>query len=93
MDDFRRVWNAQCDAWEAWLAKSRRPSIRDDIDHALALSATVLKVHQDRTYSGAAVASLSVPWGESSQSRGGYHLVWPRDLVETAGALVAMEAL
>jgi len=62
------------------------------IDRALALSATVLKVHQDRTYCGAAVASLSVPWGDSSQSRGGYHLVWSRDLVETAGALVALGA-
>ena len=62
-----------------------------DIDRVLELSATVLKVHQDRTYRGAAVASLSAPWGDSSQSRGGYHLVWSRDLVETAGALVAME--
>jgi len=32
-----------------------------------------------------------VPWGDASQSRSGYHLVWSRDLVETAGALVAME--
>ena len=39
------------------------------------------------------VASLSVPWGESSSSRGGYHLVWARDLVESAGALVAVGAL
>jgi glucoamylase len=92
MGGFAAVWDAQFDAWTEWLAKIRRPAIRDDIDRALALSATVLKVHQDRTYSGATVASLSVPWGESSQSRGGYHLVWPRDLVETAGALVAMEA-
>ena len=68
------------------------PDLREDIDRALALSATVLKVHQDRTYCGAAVASLSVPWGDSSQSRGGYHLVWSRDLVETAGALVALGA-
>ncbi len=51
-----------------------------------------MKVHQDRTYCGAAVASLSVPWGEFSESRGGYHLVWPRDLVEAAGALIAFEA-
>ena len=92
MDDFEAAWTAQCVAWEAWLAKNERPAIREDIDCALALSATVLKVHQDRTYCGAAVASLSVPWGSSSQSRGGYHLVWPRDLVETAGALVAMQA-
>lgn len=92
MDDFQSAWDAQSAAWEDWLAKGRRPAMRDDLDRMLALSATVLKVHQDRTYCGAAVASLSVPWGDSCQSRGGYHLVWPRDLVETAGALVAMEA-
>ena len=91
MDDFSAEWAAQCDAWEAWLAQGRRPELREDLDRMLALSATVLKVHEDRTYRGALVASLSVPWGDSSQSRGGYHLVWSRDLVETAGALVAME--
>ena len=92
MADFSLVWDAQCRAWNDWLADSQAPAARDDIDRALALSATVLKVHQDRTYRGAAVASLSAPWGDSSQSRGGYHLVWARDLVETAGALVALEA-
>ena len=90
MADFSEIWDGHRDAWETWLATGRWPAIRDDIDRALALSAMVLKVHQDRTYSGAAVASLSVPWGEASQSRGGYHLVWSRDLVETAGALIAM---
>jgi glucoamylase len=88
--DFAQIWNGQRDAWRAWLANTQRPTIDPEIDRVLTLSATVLKVHQDRTYSGAAVASLSVPWGESSQSRGGYHLVWSRDLVETAGALIAM---
>ena len=92
MADFSLVWDGQCRVWTDWLSKSRRPALREDIDRALTLSATVLKVHQDRTYCGAAVASLSAPWGDSSQSRGGYHLVWSRDLVETAGALVALEA-
>jgi glucoamylase len=92
MEDFSAAWNAQCRAWEAWLSQSRRPVLRDDIDRVLAMSATVLKIHQDRTFCGATVASLSVPWGNSSRSRGGYHLVWSRDLVEAAGALVAMEA-
>jgi glucoamylase len=90
LSDFAEIWDTQCEAWDAWLEKSKCPPIREDIDRALALSATVLKVHQDRTFSGAAVASLSVPWGEISISRGGYHLVWSRDLVETAGALIAM---
>jgi glucoamylase len=52
----------------------------------------VLRSHLDKTYPGAMVASLSVPWGDSGDERGGYHLVWPRDLVETAGALLALGA-
>lgn len=58
-----------------------------------ARSANILKVHEDRTFPGALVASLSVPWGEASESRGGYHLVWSRDLVEGAGALLALGAV
>jgi len=92
MARFQTIWDGQVDAWERWLAKGHRPKSREDIDHALALSATLLMVHQDRTYCGAAVASLSAPWGDQSQSRGGYHLVWSRDLVETAGALIAFGA-
>ncbi|MDR3495569.1 MAG: glycoside hydrolase family 15 protein [Ancalomicrobiaceae bacterium] len=89
MEAFSAIWTEQVDAWTSWLGDRRPPQLRPDIDRALAISATMLKVHQDRTFCGAAVASLSVPWGDSSQSRGGYHLVWTRDLVETAGALVA----
>ena len=92
MDDFAAEWDSQCRAWESWLAETKRPALPDGLDRMLAVSAAVLKVHEDRTYRGAAIASLSVPWGDSSQSRGGYHLVWSRDLVETAGALVAMQA-
>ena len=46
----------------------------------------VLRVHQDKTYPGAMVASLSVPWGNTREEREGYHLVWPRDLVRDAPA-------
>lgn len=92
MDDFTAEWQAHRSAWRAWLGRTTRPALPADLDRLLATSAMVLKVHEDRTYRGAAVASLSVPWGDSSQSRGGYHLVWPRDLVETAGAFVAVRA-
>ena len=51
--------------------------------------AAVLKIHEDRAYPGAVVASLSVPWGNSTDSLGGYHLVWPRDATLTAFALLA----
>lgn len=92
MEDFEAVWEAQCRVWESWLGTCLRPKLPNELSEMFALSAMVLKVHQDRTYVGAAVASLAVPWGESSQSRGGYHLVWCRDLVETAGALVSLGA-
>ncbi|HTB98109.1 MAG TPA: glycoside hydrolase family 15 protein [Terracidiphilus sp.] len=54
-------------------------------------SHNVLLAHEDKTYSGAFVASLSIPWGQakSDDDLGGYHLVWTRDMVQTASALLA----
>jgi glucoamylase len=84
-------------AWQAWQAeRSERYATPLDTPPALAeqllVSTIVLRTHQDKTYPGAMVASLSIPWGDSGNERGGYHLVWPRDLVETAGALLALGA-
>ena len=83
--------------WQTWHAeRSERHAVPLDVPPALAeeylVSTIVLRSHQDRTYPGAMVASLSIPWGDSGNERGGYHLVWPRDLVETAGALLALGA-
>jgi glucoamylase len=53
-------------------------------------SRTVLMCHQDKIYDGAFVASLSIPWGEDTGDQdAGYHLVWPRDMSQTASALLA----
>jgi len=83
--------------WQAWQAeRSDRHAVPLDIPPALGeeflVSTVVLRSHQDKTYPGAMVASLSIPWGDTGNERGGYHLVWPRDLVETAGALLALGA-
>jgi len=55
------------------------------------LSRCVLLAHEDKLFQGALVASLSIPWGETKtdNDRGGYHLVWTRDLVQSATALLA----
>jgi glucoamylase len=55
------------------------------------LSQCLLLAHEDKTFQGAFVASLSIPWGETKDDsdRGGYHLVWTRDMVQTATALLA----
>ncbi len=54
-------------------------------------SHNVLLAHEDKKYSGAFVASASIPWGQvkGDDDLGGYHLVWTRDMVQTATALLA----
>lgn len=55
------------------------------------LSRCVLLAHEDKTFQGAMVASMSIPWGETKDDKdlGGYHLVWTRDLVQSTTALLA----
>jgi glucoamylase len=62
-----------------------------DGGHLLRLSQGLLLAHEDKEFQGAFVASLSIPWGETKDDadRGGYHLVWTRDMVHTATALLA----
>jgi glucoamylase len=75
--------------WSEWGARLQLPRPDATLADAALLSAAVLKIHEDRAYLGAVVASLSVPWGNSTDSLGGYHLVWPRDATLTAFALLA----
>ncbi|MGA1984422.1 MAG: glycoside hydrolase family 15 protein [Acidobacteriaceae bacterium] len=55
------------------------------------ISQNVILTHEDKTYSGAFIASASIPWGASKgdDDLGGYHLVWTRDMVQSASALMA----
>jgi len=57
-------------------------------------STLVMRSHESTQFPGGTIASLAVPWGFSKgdEDLGGYHLVWPRDLVETAGGLLAAGA-
>ncbi|OLP52847.1 glucan 1,4-alpha-glucosidase [Rhizobium rhizosphaerae] len=59
--------------------------------HLYRASTAVLGLHRSLAFRGPAVASLSIPWGfnKGDDDLGGYHLVWPRDLVETAGGYLA----
>ena len=55
-------------------------------------SVNLLLTHEDKVYPGAMIASLSIPWGEDKgdDDLGGYHLVWTRDMVQCATALLAV---
>jgi glucoamylase len=54
-------------------------------------SRELILAHEDKNYPGAMIASLSIPWGEAhgDEDLGGYHLVWTRDLVNSATGLLA----
>jgi GH15 family glucan-1,4-alpha-glucosidase len=57
-------------------------------------SLAVLRTHESKSAPGALIASLAIPWGfnQGDNDQGGYHLVWSRDMVETAGGLLAAGA-
>lgn len=82
--------------WHAWqdsllpLDSERRP----DGHNPYRVSTAVLRTHEACSFAGGYIASLSIPWGfaKGDEDLGGYHLVWPRDLVETAGGLLAAGA-
>lgn len=97
LQPFENIVRQQIAEWEGWHARrSERYAPPLDLPAPIAdqflISATVLRTHLDKTYPGAMVASLSIPWGDTGEERGGYHLVWPRDLVSCAGALLALGA-
>jgi glucoamylase len=54
-------------------------------------SRSLLLAHEDKQYQGAIIASLSIPWGhvKSDEDIGGYHLVWTRDMCNSAMGLLA----
>ena len=56
-------------------------------------SVNLLLSHEDKEFSGAMIASLSIPWGEErgDEDMGGYHLVWTRDLVKCVTGLLAAD--
>jgi glucoamylase len=82
--------------WHAWqdTLLPIDPELRSDGHNTYRVSTAVLRTHEARSFSGGYIASLSVPWGSAKgdEDLGGYHLVWPRDLVETAGGLIAAGA-
>jgi glucoamylase len=95
MQPFDRLLGGQLSDWAAWhrccddRCNCSRP-IPADLNDQFVASKVVLRSHLDKTYPGAMVASLSVPWGDSGEERGGYFLVWPRDLVQCATALLGI---
>jgi glucoamylase len=77
--------------WSRAASPERLASAATDDGTLMRISHNILLTHEDKTYSGAFIASASIPWGASKgdSDLGGYHLVWTRDMVQTASALLA----
>ena len=84
-----------CAAWRAWQNTLRDLRGASATHHTYRISTAVLRSHDSPSFPGGLIASLSIPWGydKGDDDLGGYHLVWPRDLVETAGGLLAAGAV
>jgi glucoamylase len=91
IDNALADYTAGWQAWQDGLLPLDRPT---PTANTYRISTAVLRSHEASSFPGGIIASLSIPWGFSKgdEDLGGYHLVWPRDLVETAGALVAAGA-
>jgi len=94
-DGYNSVRRQYISGWKAW---QKHVEPLEKMDHGqrdlYRVSTAVLRTHEASRFPGGLIASLSIPWGfaKGDDDLGGYHLAWPRDLVETAGGLLAAGA-
>jgi glucoamylase len=97
MQSLAQPFDVQRDAYvRQWQRTAVNPKFdfadhTSDGGHLHRLSRCILLAHEDKNFQGALVASMSIPWGEimGDDDLGGYHLVWTRDLTQSAIALLA----
>ena len=83
--DYQKQWNRTCDDI---LPLEKFSGDEGQLYHS---SYSLLLTNEDKTYPGATIASVSIPWGEikGDSDRAGYHLVWTRDMVSSVAGLMA----
>ncbi len=94
LDGFEAARTEYIQQWQTW-QQSLLPLEKDTGQPDLyRISTAVIRAHEAKRFPGGIIASLSIPWGatKGDDDLGGYHLVWPRDLVEIAGGLLAAGA-
>ncbi len=93
MKDYRdvlRKFESGWSSYNSYLERSHERKWKNKLDD---ISISVIRTHQAKDqFPGALIASLSIPWGNSKGDNdiGGYHLIWPRDMVEAAEAQIAV---
>ncbi len=93
--DFSKIREEFSGGWQNWFKTNRLlPPKPAGSKNLAATSLMVLRTHESKSTPGGLIASLAIPWGFSKGDNdiGGYHLVWTRDMMETAGAFLAAGA-
>ena len=89
LDCFEETLKHYIHDWNQWTDQFKK------FEHAgrfLRESVVVLRLNESKKFPGAIIASPSVPWGFAKKiGVKGYHYVWPRDLVESATAFLALD--
>lgn len=94
-DGFEKAKHDYIEGWQQWMKTNHSLAKNGSGSDILSpKSLAVIRTHESKKSPGAFIASLSTPWGAShgDSDQGGYHLVWARDMVETAGGLLAAGA-
>ncbi len=80
--------------WQHWQKSLKKLDEKPREKDLYRSSMAVLRTHESKDFLGGIIASLSIPWGfnKGDEDLGGYHLIWPRDLVENACGLLAAGA-
>ena len=89
---FQEQWQRACEWQRACGDMISLGKVSGDGGKLYHASHSLLLAHEDKTYPGALIASMSIPWGEAHGDHdglGGYHLVWTRDLCNSATGLLA----
>jgi glucoamylase len=92
---FEKAVEDYIDGWQEWFkthGSSNNPLLTPrDLSQ---ISLAVLRTHDSKTALGGIIASLAIPWGFSKGDNdlAGYHLIWPRDMVEAGGGLLSVGA-
>jgi glucoamylase len=79
--------------WHRAPSPERLAPVSTDGGSLMRTSHNILITHEDKIYPGAFIASASIPWGnsKSDDDLGGYHLVWTRDMIQSATALLSCD--
>ena len=90
-DELRQHYVWHWKHWQDSLLKLDEPQREVDLYRA---SVAVMRSHESKDFLGGVIASLSIPWGcaKGDDDLGGYHLIWPRDLVEAGTGFLAIGA-